>query len=188
MRIVRRKRAFAGIPARKQPVYARKRRLIMKKGIVVAAAVCIMGTLALAQGSRPRTATGEDSVKKPGDGRVVASEKGWKLVVYYLHGTYRCGTCMSIEKQSKEAVEGDFAKEIKAGRVVFLSVNFEDPEHSHFGTDYQLTTRSLVLSLRKDGKEVKWKNLPAIWTTVHNPPALREYVDGEVKAMLKEMK
>ena len=160
----------------------------MKKGIVVAAAVCMLGTLALAQASRTRTATGDGTVAKPGDGRVVAKEKGKKLVVYYLHGSFRCGTCMAIERQAKEAVEGDFAKEIKAGKVVFLPLNYELPENAHFGGDYQLTTRSLVLSFRKNGKEVKWKNLPGIWTTVHNPPAFREYVSGEVGAMLKEMK
>jgi len=152
----------------------------MKKGIVVAMAVCLLGSMALAQGSKPRATTG--------DSKVVSGEKGSKLVAYYLHGTYRCPTCLAIEKQSKETIEGDFAREIKAGKVVFLSLNYEVSPNEHFASDYQLMTRSLVLSLRKNGKEVKWKNLPEIWSTVHTPDKFREYVSGEVKAMLKEMK
>jgi len=169
----------------------------MKNRIVMlAAAVCLAGTVALARGSDPgKAGVKADSAAKvetakagSGKGETAGAERGWKLIVYYLHGTYRCGTCMSIEKQAKAAVEGDFKKEITSGKVVFKSLNYEEPENEHFGNDYQLMTRSLVLSVRKDGKELKWKNLPAIWTHVHNPPAFREYVSGEVKAMLKEMK
>jgi len=160
----------------------------MKKLVAMTVVACILGALALAQGTQPKPAAGGGSDVKTEKARVFPGEKGWKLVAYYFHGSFRCQTCLSIEKQSKETVEGDFAKEIKSGKVVFQSLNYEEPENAHFGEDYQLTTRSLVLSLRKNGKEIKWKNLPEIWTRVHNPPSFREYVSGEVKAMQKEMK
>jgi len=160
----------------------------MKKGIVLAVAVCLIGALALAQGSKPKNAVDGNSAKKTGDSRVVSGEKGSKLVAYYLHGTYRCPTCQSIERQAKETIEAVFSGELKSGKMEFQSLNFEVSPNEHFGTDYQLMTRSLVLSLRKNGKEVKWKNLPEIWSTVHTPDKFREYVSGEVKALLKEMK
>ena len=162
------------------------RGLIMKRGIVVAVA-CLLGTMVLASGSRPKAAKDDVSAGKSKPVKAVSAEKGWKLVAYYLHGTYRCPTCLSIERQSKEAIEVDFAGEIKAGKVVFLSLNYEETANEHFVKDYSLMTRSLVLSLRKDGKEVKWRNLPAIWTHVHTPGNFRAYVAGEVKTMLKEM-
>lgn len=160
----------------------------MKKVFVLAGLCLLAGTLAFAQGSKPRSASGDGAAKKDGDTRVFAGEKGWKLVAYYLHGSYRCPTCISIERQSKETVETDFAGEIKAGKVAYLSLNYEEPENAHFGPDYRLMTKSLVLSLRKDGKEVEWKNLPDIWTTVHNPPDFRKYVNDEIRAMLGKMK
>jgi hypothetical protein len=160
----------------------------MRTAWVTAAAACLLGTAVWAMASKQKTVTADGSAAKPvSTEKPAAADKGWKLVAYYLHGTYRCPTCLSIEKQSKEDIEGDFAKEIKAGKVVFLSLNYEESPNTHFGDDYKLTTRSLVLSLRRDGKEVKWRNLPEIWTRVHNPPSFREYVNGEVKAMLKEM-
>jgi len=150
---------------------------------VIAAAMCLLGTVVWGMASKQKTDTvSADSAAKP-----AADEKGWKLAAYYLHGNFRCARCISMETQAKEAVEKDFAAEIKQGKVAFAALNYEVPENAHFATDYKLTTKSLVLSLRKDGKEVKWKNLPEIWTRVGNPPAYREYVDAEVKAMLKEM-
>ncbi len=168
----------------------------MRIGIVAATAgACLLGTIVLASGSRPRTGTGgtaTDTEKKADvsdtrteTGGAVTVEKGWKLIAYYLHGTYRCPTCLSIEKQSKETIEKDFEREIRNGKVVFQSLNYEEPQNAHFSSDYSLMTKSLVLSLRNDGKEVKWKNLPAVWTHVHAPDKFREYVAGEVKAMLK---
>ena len=157
----------------------------MRTAIVTAAAACLLGAVAWAMASRQKT--GDASAAKPAAGKAVLAEKGWQVVAYYLHGNFRCSTCLSIEAQSKAAVEGDFAAEIKDGKVAFLSLNYEVPENGHFSTDYQLTTRSLVLSLRKDGKEVRWKNLPEIWAKVRLPPDFRAYVNGEVKAMLKEM-
>ncbi len=152
-------------------------------GLAMAAAVCLLGSVVWAMASKQKAGTAEPAAQaKP-----AAAEKGWKLVAYYLHGNFRCATCLSIEAQSKEAVETDFAGEIKDGKVAFATLNYEQPDNAHLGEDYRLTTRSLVLSLRKDGKEVKWKNLPEVWTRVHNPPAFREYVNTEVKAMLREM-
>jgi len=160
----------------------------MRKLLSVAAVVLLLGGAAFAQASRPRKAPAGGGAPASGGDKAVYAEKGWRLVVYYLHGTYRCPTCLSIERQSKETVETVFADDIKAGRVVFRSLNYEGGDDAHFATDYSLMTRSLVLSLHRDGKEVKWKNLPEIWTHVHTPEKFREYVRGEVAAMLKEMR
>jgi len=146
--------------------------------IMVVGMALLLGGVVMAKGSKPRPAS---EAREP-------AKKGSQLTVYYLHGSYRCPTCLSIEKQSKEVVEGEFKKEIGGGKVVYQSLNTEEAGNEHFVQDYSLMTKSLVLSFRKDGKEVKWKNLPDIWTTVHTPDKFREYVMGEVKAMLKEMK
>ena len=109
-----------------------------------------------------------------------------KVIAYYLHGTFRCTTCRTIEKYSKEALEKYFANELKSGKLEFRPVNIEEPENKHFIQDYQLVTRSLVLSLVSDGKETKWKNLPDIWKLVHDQDKFFQYVKDEVEQFLKE--
>ncbi len=109
-----------------------------------------------------------------------------KLIAYYFHGTFRCTTCRTIEKYSKEALEKYFANELKSGKLEFRPVNIEEPENKHFIQDYQLVTRSLVLSLVSDGKETKWKNLPDIWKLVRDQDKFFQYVKDEVEQFLKE--
>lgn len=110
-----------------------------------------------------------------------------KVIAYYFHGTYRCATCRTIERYSKEAIEKYFAKDLQNGTLEFKPVNVEDPENKHFIQDYQLFTRSLVLSHQNHNKEVKWKNLDKVWSLVSDREQFYQYVRNETEQYLKEI-
>lgn len=109
-----------------------------------------------------------------------------KVIAYYFHGTFRCSTCRTIEQYSHDAIQKYFAEELGNGRLDFRPVNVEEPENKHFIQDYQLVTRSLVLSLVADGKETKWKNLADVWRLVRDKDKFFQYVKDEVGKFLKE--
>jgi hypothetical protein len=109
-----------------------------------------------------------------------------KVIAYYFHGTYRCITCRTIEKYSKEAIENYFSDELNNGKLIFKSINVEEPENRHFIQNYQLFTRSLVLSLVKKDKEIKWKVLPDVWKYYRDKTKFFQYVKNEVEKFLKE--
>jgi len=109
-----------------------------------------------------------------------------KVIAYYFHGTFRCSTCRTIEQYSLEAIQTYFAKELGSGKLEFRPVNIEEPENKHFIQDYQLVTRSLVLSLVSDDKEMKWKNLADVWKLVRDKDKFFQYVKDEVEKLLKE--
>ena len=109
-----------------------------------------------------------------------------KVIAYYFHGTFRCTTCRTIEEYSHDAIQTYFAKELGNGRLEFRPVNVEEPENKHFIRDYQLVTRSLVLSLVSDGKGTKWKNLADVWKLVRDKEKFYQYVKDEVEIYVKE--
>lgn len=109
-----------------------------------------------------------------------------KIIAYYFHGNHRCYTCRTIEQYSREAIEEYFAKELKEGLLEFKPVNIDEPENRHFIQDFQLYTRSLVLTIY-DGKELKkYKNLDEVWTHVKRKLKFYLYVKNEVEQFLKE--
>jgi hypothetical protein len=112
--------------------------------------------------------------------------KGAHVVAYYFHGTFRCPTCHKLEQYSKEAIETNFKEAIASGKLEFKVVNVEDKGNEHYGSDYQLYTKSLILSLVKDGKQTKWINLDKIWEYVGNKQRFVEYVKSGVADLLKE--
>ena len=109
-----------------------------------------------------------------------------KVIAYYFHGTMRCPTCHKLEQYSKEAIETNFKEAIASGKLEFKVVNVEDKGNEHYGSDYQLYTKSLILSLVKDGKEIKWKNMDKIWEYVGNKQRFIDYVKSGVTDFLKE--
>ena len=109
-----------------------------------------------------------------------------KVIAYYFHGSFRCATCTNMEKYSKEAIEANFKDALTSGKLEFKAVNVEDRGNEHFVNDYKLYTKSLILSLVKDGKEVKSKNLDKIWELARNKQNFIEYVTVEVNALMKD--
>jgi hypothetical protein len=109
-----------------------------------------------------------------------------KVFAYYFHGNFRCSTCQAIEKYSKEAIEHYFANELKNGTLEFKPINVEQEENRHYVQDYQLFSKSLVLSLVVNGKEKNWKNLTDVWTLVRDKDKFFQYVKEEIEKLLKE--
>ena len=107
------------------------------------------------------------------------------ITAYYFHGTYRCPTCNKMEQYSKEVVENDFKNDLDSGALQFRSVNIESRGNEHYAVDYQLYTKALILSLTKDGKEVRSRNLDKIWEYVRDKERFQNYVRDEVAAFMK---
>ena len=120
--------------------------------------------------------------ERPDPVEVVRKAVGAPLVVYYFHGNMRCATCGKFERLTREVVEDQFRQEVADGAVRLDVVNVDLPENGHFVEDFGLTTKSVVLSFR--GKS---RNLDRIWTVIRQgDDAFREYVSGEIRAMLGE--
>lgn len=120
-------------------------------------------------------------------GQQIEESKNNYIVVYYFHGNFRCYSCHRIEQLSKEAIEHYFRNELDSGKLIFKAVNVEKKENEHFIKDYQLYTKSLIISLVKDNKEVKFHNLTRIWEFLGNKQKFFEYVRDEIAEYLKEL-
>lgn len=113
------------------------------------------------------------------------ASSGGKIMAYYFHGNSRCPTCYKLEQYSKEAIETNFKTDLSSGKLTFRAINTDEKGNEHFVNDYQLYTKSLVISLVKDGKEVKSKNLTKIWDYVGNKQKFFDYVTSEINGFLK---
>ena len=66
-------------------------------------------------------------------------------------------------------------------------MNVEEKGNEHFVNDYQLYSKSLVLSLTRNGEEVRHKNLTKIWEHVRNKEKYINYVKNEISTFLGEI-
>jgi hypothetical protein len=106
------------------------------------------------------------------------------VIVYYFHGNYRCVTCRKIEALTRTALEGEFLQELKNGSIELRTINIEDRGNEHFIQDYQLATRSVVISRQQGGAEIDWARLDRVWKLVGDEPAFIEYIQQELTPFL----
>jgi hypothetical protein len=116
------------------------------------------------------------------------NESGDTIVVYYLHTTGRCSTCLKMEKYTDEALKTFFAKELHAGRIEWKVLDVQLPKNNQFIKDYNLYTKSVVVSEMKAGKEIRWKNLDQIWMKANSKYAYMTYIKQEIALFLTDKK
>jgi len=107
-----------------------------------------------------------------------------RVVVYYFHGTMRCRTCRAIEAYTREAVEAGFPEDLRNGRIEMRDVNVDEPENEHFVSDYELTTKSVVLVRTRAGREAGWENLSRVWELVSDESDFKSYIQEKVRGFL----
>ena len=142
--------------------------------------VAALGTLGVKeyQRSRDRARASTSQAATPAHGRVVT--------VYYLHTTTRCPSCMKIESFTAAAVTGPrFSAPLAEGKMIFKVLNTDDAEHAHFVPEYELVTKSVVVSERVEGRETRWKRLDKVWDLLDDPTAFQKYIQEEVSAYLE---
>ncbi|MCL6475810.1 MAG: nitrophenyl compound nitroreductase subunit ArsF family protein [Firmicutes bacterium] len=109
--------------------------------------------------------------------------QGRYVVLYYFHTTFRCASCLAIEKVARQVVNAQFKNLVDKGLLQFRPVDVENPQNRHFIGDYQLYSKSLVLVEYQDGKEVRHKNMEGIWQQT-SLEGLQEYIAQEIASFV----
>jgi uncharacterized Zn finger protein (UPF0148 family) len=148
----------------------------MKSKQLLAAVLIIFVVASLAYMVIKESGTNSDNVSS--SGRNI--EKGSHIVVYYFHGDVRCPTCHKLETYTKETLDKYFANELASEEIVWKSVNTDLSQNKHFIHDYGLYTKSVVLSMIADSKQLRWENLELIWGKVTNKQDYMEYVQQSI--------
>ena len=104
-----------------------------------------------------------------------------KSIIYYFHGDFRCVSCHKIENYTKEVFAENFTNTME-----LKVVNVDDNENKHFLNDYQLYTKSVVVSKIKNHQEIAYKNLDKIWQYLGNEEKFKNYLKTEITNFLAE--
>ncbi len=111
-----------------------------------------------------------------------------KVIAYYFHGNKRCVTCRKLEAYTAEAIDSAFGEQLKAGTLEWQVVNTDSTGNEHFVQDYQLYTKTVILSAVDKGKQISWKNLDKIWELVGDRDKFHTYIQDEVRLFIDSTK
>jgi len=108
-----------------------------------------------------------------------------RVVVMYFHRTQRCPTCLKMGGYAEEAVTKGFVEEMKAGRVEFHYIDFQDEKNAELTKAYDVKGPTLIVARVADNKVAEHKNLKEIWTKVRDKEAFLKYVRSNVREYLE---
>ncbi len=112
------------------------------------------------------------------------AERDSMVTVYYFHGDRRCQSCIKIEKYTEEAVKNFFTERLESGDLAYRVINTDREENRHYIDDYKLYTKSVILSLTREGKEVSYKNLTKVWQYLRDREKFGNYIREETEEFL----
>jgi hypothetical protein len=102
--------------------------------------------------------------------------------VYYMHATFRCVTCNTIEKMTKDLLERKFAEELKTKKIVFSEVNFQ--ENESLAKKFDVLSSCVVVAKEEDGKITGYERLDKVWTLMSKPDEFNTYVSKAIESFL----
>jgi hypothetical protein len=108
--------------------------------------------------------------------------KSPQAVVYYMHRTFRCATCLAIEKMTRQVLDEQFAGEMASGRLEFRTADFWVDEQ--LARKYDVSNVSVVVVNMNGGKEASHQKLDRVWDLHANPDEFKAYVGGAVQSAL----
>lgn len=102
-----------------------------------------------------------------------------KVELLYFHPRFRCLSCNNIEKFAKEVAEDEFSREMKDGKLVFMSLDIDDPENSGLLEELGVTGSSLYVVVEGDGRR-EHQAITDVWLNWNNPAKSKEIITAEL--------
>ncbi len=127
-------------------------------------------------------ALGRHSLKNHSLSQVESPASGQYVTVYYMHATFRCETCNTIEKMTRELLDKAYAAELADGRIKWQEVDFQEDEP--LAEKFGVVASCVVVTRVEEGKIVDFKRLDEVWTLMQNPGQFNQYISAAINLFL----
>lgn len=117
------------------------------------------------------------------NGAAVTDEKFVKI--FYMHATFRCVTCNSIENKAKLLVERDFSAAYATKKIVWEAVNFQ--ENEILAKKFDVVASCIVVAVVKGDEILEFKRLDDVWPLLDKPAEFDAYIANAIKLALDKV-
>ncbi len=129
-------------------------------------------------------ALGKHSVKLDKQTNSLFNENGRQVVVYYLHSTFRCITCNTIEKMTWELLTSSYSDELADREIQWIKDNFQ--ENEALAEQFEVFASCVVVAEMENGVITDYKRLDDVWTLMKDPEAFNRYISDAIDGYLKK--
>ena len=111
------------------------------------------------------------------------AEQGSYVAVYYMHSSFRCVTCNTIEQMTRDLLNKAYAQELAEGRIKWQDVDFQ--ENEALAREFEIVSSCVVVAQIEKGRVTGYQRLDEVWTLMKEPDAFNKYIGDAVNSYLK---
>ena len=127
-------------------------------------------------------AMGKHSVRSDSSLADQPAAQGDYVAVYYMHSTFRCVTCNTIEKMTKNLLDKSYHEHLADGRIRWQDVDFQ--ENEALAKQFEIVSSCVVVAQIEKGKVTGFKRLDEVWTLMKKPDQFRRYIGDAINSYL----
>lgn len=129
-------------------------------------------------------ALGKHSVKPVGQADTLPAGTGHQVAVYYLHSTFRCVTCNTIEAMTRNLLKTAYSNELGNGAIQWMEADFQKNEA--LAKQFEVAASCVVVADMKNGAVTDYKRLDDVWTLMQDEAAFNAYIREAIDGYLKK--
>ena len=103
--------------------------------------------------------------------------------VYYLHATFRCATCNTIERMAHDVLDQQFGTALADGRIQWREADFQ--ENVALAKQFDVITSCVVVAKMRGDTVLDFKRLDEVWTLLNDPRKFNFCVSDAVRHFLE---
>ncbi|MDF3130082.1 nitrophenyl compound nitroreductase subunit ArsF family protein [Kiritimatiellaeota bacterium B1221] len=120
---------------------------------------------------------------KPEAQTALLHAKGAQVVVYYLHSTFRCVTCNTMETMTKDLLESSYKSQLAAGEMIWVEDDFQ--KNDRLARQFEVIASCVVVVEMEDGEVLDYQRLDEVWTLMNDPGEFNQYIRQAIDGYLE---
>lgn len=108
------------------------------------------------------------------------------IAVYYMHSTFRCETCNTIEAMTRDLLDNEYAQEIESGLIRWQEVDFQ--KDKTLARRFDIAASCIVVANVRDGEYREFQRLDNVWTLLNNSSAFDQYIRNAIDVYLAQQR
>ena len=130
-------------------------------------------------------ALGKHSIKTERPPDSLSNGNGHYVAVYYLHSTFRCVTCNTIEKMTRELLDKAYRNELAEGKIQWIEDDFQ--ENEALANQFEVVASCVAVAELEDGAVLNYERLDEVWTKMMDTEAFDRYISETITEYLKKI-
>lgn len=130
-------------------------------------------------------AIGKHTVKLDNETKKTSKRNNHHVAVYYLHSTFRCVTCNTIEEMTWTLLNSSYSNELTNKKIKWIIEDFQ--ENETIAKKFEVVASCVVVALVKADKIIDFIRVDEVWTLMEKPEEFNNYLSNIIDSYLEKV-